>query len=159
MWDNQCAWMRGLMPDLAQLKYHLPHVSLLLHLVPDRTISWASSAARSSAVSFFCSLWLRQWLWRQVSCRCGAKLGIEDGGRYRLGIIIRFHSWMVIWSVLYCPPQDLIRSAQNCSDLIRFWLVLTGSDQILTSSVQTLSSSEQILSRTSQNLNRSHQNQ
>ena len=53
--------------------------------------------------------------------------------------------------VLYCPPQDLIRTAQNCSELIRFCLVLIRSDQILNSSVQTLSSSDQMLIRTSQN--------
>jgi len=54
--------------------------------------------------------------------------------------------------VLYCPPQDLIRSAQNCSELIR-------SDQNLTRSEQFLSGSEQILTGSDQNLSNSEQNQ
>ena len=40
------------------------------------------------------------------------------------------------WAVLYCAPQDLSRSDQKWSDLIRFQLVLLRSDQNLSSSEQ-----------------------
>ena len=36
-----------------------------------------------------------------------------------LGVIIS-HNSVAMDPVLYCPPQDLIRTAQNCSELIRF---------------------------------------
>src|SRR6266704_2181187 len=54
------------MSNSAQLKYHLLHVSLLLRLVSDCTISWALRAAQSSAVSFFLLFLLCVW---GTSCR------------------------------------------------------------------------------------------
>jgi len=52
--------------------------SLLYHFLGLK----CSSIIRCEFLSFIHSLCLRQWLWRQVGCRCGAELGIVDGGRY-----------------------------------------------------------------------------
>ena len=57
------------MPYLLQLQYHLPHIGLLLRLVPSWTISCTSRAARSSAMSFFLLFVLCVWC-----IICGGKL-------------------------------------------------------------------------------------